>query len=64
MCGSVFSRGCAHAAVMNLYQDLLGKEAYLRVADAGWVSGWWTAPMALGVLAAVRPARGPGAEGG
>lgn len=34
-------------ALRSLYEDLLGKEAFLRRADAAWVSGWVTVPMAL-----------------
>jgi len=31
----------------SLYQDILGKEAYLKMVDAGWLSGYYTVPLAL-----------------
>lgn len=37
-------------AVRGLYQDALGKEAYLRVAEAGWASAYVTVPMSLLLL--------------
>lgn len=35
------------AACRSLYQDAIGKEAFLRVVDANWISGWYTVPLAL-----------------
>jgi hypothetical protein len=35
------------AALRSLYQDMLGKEQYLKLIDAGWVSAGITVPIAL-----------------
>ena len=37
-------------AYHSLLQDIIGKEAYLKIADAGWISPFITVPMALILL--------------
>jgi hypothetical protein len=34
-------------AFRSLYQDILGKEAFIKVVDAGWVTPCITVPIAL-----------------
>jgi hypothetical protein len=34
-------------AVDSLYQDIIGKEAFLRIVDAGWISSVITIPLAI-----------------
>lgn len=34
-------------ALNSLYQDFLGKDKYLKMADAGWLDPWITVPLAL-----------------
>lgn len=46
-----FAGALFEVALRSLSQDFHGKEAYLRMVDAGWVSGWITVPIALAVLA-------------
>jgi hypothetical protein len=36
-----------HGALNSLYQDFLGKDKYLKMADAGWLDPWITVPLAL-----------------
>ena len=38
----------SYAAVQSLEQDAIGKEAYLRFADIGWISAWITVPFRYG----------------
>ena len=35
------------SALKSIQQDIHGKEAYLKIVDAGWVSAWITVPMAI-----------------
>jgi hypothetical protein len=37
-------------AVNSLEQDLLGKESYMKLIDAAWVSWTVTVPMAIATL--------------
>jgi hypothetical protein len=34
----------AASAMSGLYQDVLGKEAYLKIVSEKWVDGWWCVP--------------------
>lgn len=38
------------AAAMSLFQDWMGKEAYLKMASDHWWSAKLTVPLALGML--------------
>lgn len=42
-----------NAATVSLIQDCYGKEKYLAAVENGWISGWVTVPIALGILALV-----------
>lgn len=43
--------GCiGHAAIISLIQDIYGKEKYLAVVNAGWLSAWITVPLAIFTL--------------
>lgn len=42
-----------HSATRSLYEDLLGKERYLRMVDVGWMSAWITVPIALVMIGIV-----------
>jgi len=33
-------------AFKSLHQDLIGKEAYLKMVECGWVTPWITIPLA------------------
>ena len=35
------------SAFRSLEQDIVGKEAYLKIVDAGWISAWITVPVAI-----------------
>ncbi len=37
-------------AINSLYQDIIGKEAYLQNVQTNWVDGSITIPIAIGVL--------------
>jgi hypothetical protein len=39
-----------HTALQSLYQDAIGKEKYLRIADLMWVDAWYTVPLATAIL--------------
>lgn len=48
---SSFMRGVISAICgMSLYQDMLGKEKYLRMAEIGWLDSQYSVPLALGML--------------
>ncbi len=34
-------------AVLSLYQDFFGRDRYIEIVRAGWVSGWITVPLAI-----------------
>lgn len=47
-----FIAGCLmDSAFRSLIQDIHGKESYIRMIDASWISAWYTVPIALMVLA-------------
>ncbi len=49
-----FLNGClAVIACRSLIQDFYGMEQWLAIERAGWVSGWYTVPVALVMLAFV-----------
>jgi hypothetical protein len=35
------------SAWRSLYEDFYGKERFLRIVDAGWISAWITVPYAV-----------------
>lgn len=42
----IFAAGMVAATMLDgLYQDIIGKAAYVRMAQNDWVSGWWTIPV-------------------
>ena len=40
----------AGSAIRSLQQDMVGMENYVVIARAGWVSAWYTVPLALVML--------------
>jgi len=46
LCGLV-CMGAAH----SLIQDWYGLEAYIQHCREGWISGWYTVPIAIAILA-------------
>ena len=42
-----------HSGMRSLYQDIIGKDAYLQVTAAGWISAKYTVPLALLLIVSV-----------
>lgn len=40
------------SAFRSLYEDLMGKERFLKLVDIGWISAWFTVPLAVLMLLA------------
>jgi hypothetical protein len=48
---AAFGGWIACSSFHSLYQDIVGKEAYLKIVDAGWVRSGVTIPIALFFIA-------------
>ncbi len=45
---SAFVFGMAFAcSLVSLHQDMMGQEAYAKLVETNWVSGWITVPLAI-----------------
>ena len=42
-----------HAAIINLIQDLYGKEQWSKIVDVVWIFGWVTIPIEIFLLICV-----------
>ena len=45
-----FAGWIAESAIKSLFQDMQGKEDYLKMIEYGWLSAWYTVPLALVLL--------------